>query len=447
MEKLVSGQRMQLPNDVVAKILEVEVQLQSPLTIDITCFGLDGQMILADDKYMIFYNQKESPGKEIRLRESDNQKGIFLLELSRMPASIQNIVFTATIDGSGTMSQLSTGHIAFKDNGQTIAQYDIVGQDFSKEKAIIISEVYYKNNWRINAVGKGFDGGLSALLKHFGGKETAEQSFQPVPEKIVSLKKLELEKKMEKQAPKILDLAKKVKISLEKVGLQNHDAKVALCLDISASMGSLYSSGKIQAFAERILALGTRFADNGSIDIFLFGQGPHEAGELTIDNSNGFVNRMLRNFPLEGATYYGKVMKIIRQHYFGQAVARSTPLSQALPVYVMFVTDGATFDESETRAQIDNSSYEPIFWQFMAIGKSKKDAKNPSGFFGALKAAFQSDFTFLEGLDTMEGRFIDNANFFSVEDPANIADESLYELLMAEYPEWVKKAKQQGLLK
>ena len=265
------------------------------------------------------------------------------------------------------------------------------------------------------------------------------QSLPPSPGPID--KKVLLEKRLEKEAPKLLDLSKKAKISLEKVGLQHHHAKVALCLDISGSMSGLYSSGKIQHFAERILALGTRFDDDGSIDLFLFGQNAHGAGELTISNFHGFVNQLIRQYPLEGSTYYAKAMKLIRQHYFGTAQNRKQPLSQTMPIYVMFVTDGDTFDKDETTKHIQDSSYEPLFWQFMAIGESKKDAKK--GFF---KSLFQSDFTFLEQLDHLTGRYIDNADFFSVKEPAAISDDELYDLLMQEYPEWVKKAQAMGMI-
>jgi hypothetical protein len=91
---------------------------------------------------------------------------------------------------------------------------------------------------------------------------------------------------------------------------------VALCLDISGSMASLYSSGKIQQFAEKILALGCWFDDDGSIDIFLFGANAHKAGEMTLANFKNFIPNVLNQYPLEGGTYYGKVMKMIRNFYF-----------------------------------------------------------------------------------------------------------------------------------
>jgi len=255
-------------------------------------------------------------------------------------------------------------------------------------------------------------------------------------------------KKIEQEAPQLIDLAKKADISLQKANLTNHQAKVALCLDISGSMASLYSSGKIQRFAEKILALGCWFDDNGSIDIFLFGADAHKAGEMTLANFKNFIPNVLNQYPLEGGTYYGKVMKMIRSFYFplGRGESRKSAVASNKPVYVMFVTDGSTADNSETEQQVKWSSFEPIFWQFMAIGKSRKDVKG-EGLFGWLSKAFASDFTFLEELDNMSNRYVDNADFFSVEDPEIIADQELYDLLMTEYPGWVKLAKTKKLLR
>jgi stress response protein SCP2 len=441
MRLLITGERIQVPDSMLSSQLEVEVQLQSQQLIDIACFGLDDQRKLSDDRYMIFYNQTKSPGNEICLQGANNQAVSFVISLAKMAPTVHNLVFTATIDGEGTMSEILPSYIRFKTQGQILFSYEFTGNDFKNEKTIILSEIYYKNMWRINAVGKGFNGGLGVLLEHFGGEVSADS----VSNQGDSVKKIELEKKLEKQAPRLLNLAKKAKISLQKVGLQNHDAKVALCLDISGSMSSLYKKGKIQEFAERILALATRFDDDGAIDIFLFGQNAHNVGELTVDNFSGFVDRMNTKYPLEGGTYYSKGMKLIREHYFKEAPSRKTPFPQALPVYVMFITDGATSDENKTRAQIKDSSYEPIFWQFMAIGKSKKDRKKRKEL-DISQLWARTSFTFLEELDEMEGRFIDNANFFSVEDPAQIADDELYDLLLEEYPGWVKKAVQNKVL-
>jgi hypothetical protein len=90
----------------------------------------------------------------------------------------------------------------------------------------------------------------------------------------------------------------------------------------------------------------------------------------------------------------------------------------------------------------------------MAIGQSSRNVtpggvppKKKKGGFGARLAAMAAgNFQFLEELDDMPGRFIDNADFFSVDDPAHLSDEQLYDLMMNEYPGWLKLAQAQGLL-
>ena len=449
MKTLIRGEKVNVSDFTSATQLEVEINVASNFEIDITCFGLDQKKQLTDDRYMIFYNQLNSPSSEIQLRNLGNGSGSFFINLGKIPPSIQYLVFTATIDGNGTMGMIQNGFLKIKAGNQTLLDYSFSGNDFKNEKAVIITEIYnYKSLWKVSSVGSGFDGGLSALLTSFGGTAAEDQpasapAVSTIPAAPVLDKKILLEKKMEQTAPKLLDLSKKAKISLEKVGLQNHTAKVALCLDISGSMSKMYRTGKIQEFVERILALGTRFDDDGSIDVFLFGKNGYDAGEITIDNFNGSVDRLIKQYPLEGNTYYGKAMKIIRKHYFGSGGKRDKPYSQTHPVYVMFVTDGAPFDRADATNHIQHSSYEPIFWQFMAIGKSNKSAKKKSGFFNTI---FQSDFTFLEQLDNLSDRYLDNANFFSVEDPLEVSDTELYDLLMTEYPGWVKSASQKGLI-
>ncbi|MBR1439433.1 MAG: TerD family protein, partial [Synergistaceae bacterium] len=52
--------------------------------------------------------------------------------------------------------------------------------DFENERAIISVEIYRKGDWRISAVASGFNGGLSELLKHYGGEEAPNPSVPSV---------------------------------------------------------------------------------------------------------------------------------------------------------------------------------------------------------------------------------------------------------------------------
>lgn len=269
-------------------------------------------------------------------------------------------------------------------------------------------------------------------------------------------KQVRLEKQLAGQPPQMVDLVKKAGISLEKKGLSEHRARVALCLDISASMSSLYRSGKVQQLCERILGLAVQFDDDGQCDVFTFGTGGYEEGPLDLRNHQGWVQNLISRRRLEGGTNYNRAMQAVRRYYFpdGGAGPRNSPRQDKLPVYVMFVTDGQTTDQQGTRDQVAWSSYEPIFWQFMAIGQSSKnvvpDGAPPPpkkrGFGARLQQMLTGDFQFLEELDDMQGRFLDNADFFSVADPSVLPDHQLYDLMMTEYPSWLQQAKQRGLV-
>ena len=451
----VRGQKSKLDALTPATSLRVAVSVTG-VAVDVSCFGVDAAGRLSDDRYLVFYNQTRSPEGAISAVGAD----AFDVVLSQLPPSIDRLVFTATVDGNGTMAQAGASQFRLLAAGQEVARFEFSGRDFHQEKAVLVAELYRKDGWRFAAVGHGFDGGLSALLHHFGGSEAESAApATPLPPPPapppaappVNLKKIELEKRMAAEAPQLVSLAKKAAVSLAKKGLADHRAKVALCLDISASMSSLYRSGKIQRFAEKVLALGTRFDDDGDIDVFLFGQNAHEAGTMDIGNHGGFVDRLLKRHPLEGGTHYAKAMESIRRFYFpdGGGGRRHQAARAALPVYVMFLTDGEAGDKPKAMDQIKWASYEPIFWQFMGIGKSNKGtAPGPAkkGFRAKLGALLETDFQFLEQLDTMEGRYVDNANFFSVADPEAVPDEELYDLLMAEYPSWVRTAPGLGLL-
>jgi tellurium resistance protein TerD len=52
--------------------------------------------------------------------------------------------------------------------GREIVRYDLA-EDFSVETAVIVGELYrHGDEWKFNAVGSGFRGGLEALCGYFG---------------------------------------------------------------------------------------------------------------------------------------------------------------------------------------------------------------------------------------------------------------------------------------
>ncbi|GAA3857353.1 hypothetical protein GCM10023084_08900 [Streptomyces lacrimifluminis] len=161
--------------------LYVGVQISGPgLTFDISCFGLDADERLSDDRYFVFFNQPKSPEESIQIlgaQAGDTES--FRVTLDRIPPQIQKLSFTATLDGAGQMSQIAPGYVRIVAGGEEVARYSFNGSEFSTERAVMLGDFYLKDVWRFAAVGQGFDGGLDALLKNFGGEVAEEETPAP----------------------------------------------------------------------------------------------------------------------------------------------------------------------------------------------------------------------------------------------------------------------------
>ncbi|MFF8947479.1 TerD family protein [Streptomyces sp. NPDC014940] len=164
--------------------LYVGVQIAGPgLTFDISCFGLDADERLSDDRYFVFFNQPKSPEESIQLlgaQAGDTES--FRVTLDRVPDGIRKLSFTATVDGAGQMSQIGPGYLRIVAGGEEVARYSFDGSEFSTERAVMLGDLYFKDVWRFAAVGQGFDGGLEALLKNFGGEVLEEEAPAAPPQ-------------------------------------------------------------------------------------------------------------------------------------------------------------------------------------------------------------------------------------------------------------------------
>jgi len=415
--------------------VKATISFNSPFSNDISCFALNANGKLINDDYMTFYNQPVSPKQEVKLVQQTPAQ--FIFDLAKVDDSIAKFVITFSISyGVTGVTLKDVKNIDFKlETSSESFDFSLNGSNFLQEKAIMMVEIYKKDGqWRLNCFGQGFAGGMDDLVRFFGG--VVEDAPAPSPVKPISTpenpkadwlkKRISLEKNLEKDAPKLLDLSKKAAISLKKYGLEEHRAKVALCLDISISMNNLYHNGLVQSFVEKILALGCRLDDDGAIDIFLFGEEGHQPAPVTYKDFNGYVNRIIKQHPLEPDTRYSTAIEMVRNHYTKYKYERSEPFKSEVPVYVMFLTDGQPSDKTASTRALKNASYEPIFWQFMGVGRS--------------------DFSYLERLDDLTGRYVDNADFFSVSSLTQYNDDELYSKLINEYPNWLKQASQKGLV-
>ncbi|MDP3010789.1 MAG: VWA domain-containing protein [Methylococcales bacterium] len=380
--------------------------------VDFACFGLDSQQKLSDDAYMTFFNQPKTPCGAVELSTPAGDTLGFSCQLAKLPAKIDKLVFTAAIDGATSMRQIQNGHLRFLLAGQEVARFAFSGADFQDEKAVMLGELYRKDGtWRFSAVGQGFNGGMAALVQHFGG-EVAEEVTAPVTTK------LSLEKKLA-AAPKLIDLAKKATVSLEKYQLQETVARVGLVLDASGSMMNQYRTGKVQEVINRLLPLAVHFDDDAALDVWAFSSNTIALSPATLNNYADFIDSTeggWRNWGMMSINNEPKVIKQVIELY----------QKTLLPVLVIFISDGGVSRNKEIKDLLTSAACLPIFWQFVGIGGR--------------------NYGVLEQLDTMAGRVVDNCGFFALDDLNSVSEQELYDRLLNEFPLWLKVAKQKHII-
>lgn len=260
--------------------------------------------------------------------------------------------------------------------------------------------------------------------------------------------------KFEQKAPELVSLAKKAKFSLSKFNLEDIEAEVSFVLDASGSMTGQYQIGQVQSLVERVFPLAANFDNNDSMETWAFADKQQQLSAIGFDNYKDFVNQDnggWRNWMSRLNSSYNNepvVMRAIIKHFFGLDAPKLEKASSSgffgfgkkggnentfapkqparRPIWVLFISDGGVAHNEDIEFLLKWSSTLPIFWQFMGIGGSS---------YGAL-----------EKFDDLTGRFIDNADFFAIDNLKSVSEQQLYDKMVQEFPQWINIAKSHGMI-
>lgn len=148
--------------------------------LDAAAFLLGENGKVLSDEDFVFYNNLTHKSEAV-IHQGDNLTGAgegddeqIEVDLEKVPANISKIAFTVTIfeaeNRRQNFGQVSNAFIRIvnETTGSEIIRYDL-GEDFSIETAVVVGELYkHGGEWKFNAVGSGFNGGLAALCRQYG---------------------------------------------------------------------------------------------------------------------------------------------------------------------------------------------------------------------------------------------------------------------------------------
>ena len=148
--------------------------------LDAAAFLLNSSGKVNSDEDFVFYNNLKHKSGAVEhmgdnlTGEGEGDDEEIRVDLDKVPANVEKIDFTVTIyDAEArrqTFGQVSNAYIRVVDdtNNKELIRYDL-GEDFSVETAVVVGEIYRnRGEWKFNAIGAGWSGGLAALGKNYG---------------------------------------------------------------------------------------------------------------------------------------------------------------------------------------------------------------------------------------------------------------------------------------
>lgn len=189
-------------------------------------------------------------------------------------------------------------------------------------------------------------------------------------------------------------------------------------MDISGSMSQRFKNGTVQEIVNKTLPLAVQFDDDGELDFWYYGTTARRMKSVNLDNYTEAVPADWKRLMMElgGRNNEPTVLKMVVDAY----------KNTKIPAYVLFITDGGVNNKKEIQNIITEASHLPIFWQFVGVGGQ--------------------NYGILERLDTMTGRYVDNAGFFALDDFKKVSNEELYARLLEEFPKWLEEIRKKGMI-
>ncbi|MFC4127032.1 VWA domain-containing protein [Nocardia rhizosphaerae] len=411
---MVTGTLVKGQNAVVAHP-RVVLAVRGGVTADLSALLVTEAGKVRSDADFVFFNQPAAPG--VRLDGST-----LAISLAEVPAGVAQIRAVLTAATAGDRFGAATAPVATLTDGDGNLMYEYVIDGLGEESVVIALELYRRGEqWKVRAVGQGYAGGFAELVTDHGVSiddepHAAVEQVRTVPGELA----LSFEKRQ------TLDLRKrevaKVLIDRSAFGAR---ARVVLVIDKTGSMQKLYRGGTVHRVVERMIPVATQLDDDGTLEAYLYALRFAKLPDITVADGDRWAQTYLHLTGTHDGIDYDAIGGRNDELPVMRAVI-DTIAAATEPTLVLFFTDGGFAKKREIAALMREASRLPAFWQFIGLGTAN---------FGVLRT-----------LDELDGRIVDNAGFFALDDIDRVDDAELYRRLLGEFPDWLRAARAAGIL-
>ncbi|MFE1594977.1 AIM24 family protein [Nocardia sp. NPDC058705] len=160
MTALAPGENRPAPGD------QLTVTVASSASVDVSALLVNTAGKVRSDADFVFFNQPSGPG--VVYRHGNGGPDVVSVQTSALPADVDKVVVTASLDGRGPATFASVGALTTTiESGSTALTFPISG--LTTESGVVCVEVYRRNGaWKVRAIGQGYDDGLAGIASAFG---------------------------------------------------------------------------------------------------------------------------------------------------------------------------------------------------------------------------------------------------------------------------------------
>ncbi|QHE73665.1 VWA domain-containing protein (plasmid) [Rhodococcus sp. ZPP] len=421
------------PIDTATTTVEVTGARQG--TVDLFVFQLGADLKVRTDADLVFFNNPSTLEGAVTLTG-----GQVTLHLAAVPAAIDTLAVAVALDENvpGSLAEVPGLSVTLTQAGGT--SFAIPAEGLTTEWSAVLLEVYRRNgSWKVRNRSAGWSGGLDALVTEHGVSvdETPAQAPEPAQSAVAAATSATVDGEGVRTVPgeATLSLVKREKLNLQKrevakvllsKGAASPVGRVVLVMDNTGSMSKRYRSGEVKRIIERMVPVATQLDSDGNLEAYAYAQRFVKLPDVTVADADTWVNTYVHLRGRHGGIDFDAIGGTNNEIPVMEEIIGTLDKATAVPTLVLFFTDGGFNARAQITALMRTASAFPAFWQFIGIGKSS--------------------FGVLEKLDTLTGRLVDNAGFFAVENVDTLTDTALYELLLSEYPDWLRAARQARVL-
>ncbi|PKV77470.1 AIM24 family protein [Nocardia fluminea] len=160
MTTLAPGENRPAPGD------QLTVTVASSASVDVSALLVNPAGKVRSDADFVFFNQPTGPG--VVYRHGNGGPDVVGVQTSALPADVDKVVITASLDGRGPATFAAVGTLtATIESGSTALTFPITG--LTTESGVVCVEIYRRNGaWKVRAIGQGYDDGLAGIASAFG---------------------------------------------------------------------------------------------------------------------------------------------------------------------------------------------------------------------------------------------------------------------------------------